>query len=185
MEREATREKPRRAVWAKRVGLSLGVVAALATGQLLLASPASAAPDTNVNNVGGTLYVTATTGKANGVILTEALGATTVRDIGDVVKPAPGSGCVQLDPHAVRCPGVNLAVIDTFDQADLVNAQVSYTVNVNAGDGPDLVLTGSGNDTLDGGPGSDMLFCGGGNDAADGGPDVDNAFGCETVVNVP
>jgi RTX calcium-binding nonapeptide repeat (4 copies) len=192
---EATHaNKPRRGRLAIRLALPLGAAAALVAGQLLLASPASAASGTLVQSGFGFLSVEAAHGKANNIVLTSVGPGqpATVRDHGDIVKA--GAGCVQLDAHTARCDNVATAVIKTDDQSDLVTAQVPLQVNVLAGDGNDPVFTGAGPDFIDAGPSNDLLNsgagddgldCGDGIDRGDGGLDTDNAINCETTLNVP
>jgi hypothetical protein len=178
------------------LALPLGAAASLVAGQLVLASPASAASGTSVQSGFGFLIVEAQPGKVNNIMLTSGgpWQPATVRDLGDTV--IAGAGCVQVDAHTARCEQVATAVIRSDDQSDRVDAQVPLQTNVFAGDGSDLVFTGSGSgDFIDGGPGNDVLNSGAGDDGldcgdgvfdvGDGGPGTDSAVNCETTLNVP
>lgn len=50
----------------------------------------------------------------------------------------------------------------SFD--DIINAQNTYSVTINAGDGSDTINAGDGNDTINAGNGNNIIHGGKGND---------------------
>ena len=58
---------------------------------------------------------------------------------------------------------------------DIINAQNTYSVTINAGDGSDSINAGEGNDTINAGLGNDIIYGNKGNDTLNGG-DGDDTY---------
>ena len=79
------------------------------------------------------------------------------------------------------CPRANkgLIRIDVGPREDVVNAQISLSIQILGGDGADQITLGNPDDVVLGGPGNDVIDSGGGNDL------VKDEDGDDTVVTGP
>jgi hypothetical protein len=101
------------------------------------------------------------------------------------VEIQAGSGCSQAATDEVDCPktsitsptqSVNLGDGDSnsiFYAQTTADVMKGLTVNVEGGDGVDVVSDSPGNDNVNGGAGSDILDAGGGTDTLNGGDGAD------------
>lgn len=62
----------------------------------------------------------------------------------------------------------------SFD--DIINAQNTYSITINAGDGSDTINAGDGNDTINAGNGNNIIHGGKGNDTLNAGSGNDTYF---------
>ena len=106
-------------------------------------------------------------GEVNDVTRTRSGRMMVIRDEGAPVSA--GSGCTQVDEHAVSCFDLYLDV-QTRDADDRVS--VGYPAGVYLGDGDDR-LDGSGVDHASGGAGNDVMAGGGSFTSWEGGPGDD------------
>ncbi|MFF8603580.1 hypothetical protein ACF065_24350 [Streptomyces sp. NPDC015232] len=147
-------------------------VPALAAGLVLtaFALPAAAQepPGSTVYRSGGTVQLTARSGVANDVTIgiDPSNGHLIVEDQSGI---AAFGGCQRLPGSTISAdcgPGVTALRIILGDNGDSLFISESVTANasVDAGSGPDVVVTGGGNDSVvvrDGVGGNDSVTCDG------------------------
>ena len=160
---------------------------------LLLALPAAASATTTATRVGNVITITGDDGP--NVISVDSNGNFIMyRDTSGPYIVA-GDGCFQESPSLINCgqggPGLTATIAlgagdDTYD--DRVARTDWPAVDVDAGDGNDIVNGSYGNDTLHAGAGNDTLRGIAGNDQIDGGAGDDTIHGGaddDTIIGGP
>ncbi len=153
----------------------------------------------------GEVVVTAAAGETNAIEITysraRAGDSVVIRDPGAPLTA--GSRCAQLDAHAVKCDGkgldgitgINAELGDLGDRASYAggengpyvvieggagdDALTGRSVQLEGGDGNDVLRGGAGKEGLDGGRGDDVLDGQAGDDYIDGGAGDDTLRGGE------
>jgi Ca2+-binding RTX toxin-like protein len=107
-------------------------------------------------------------------------------DSHDIVDGGSGRDMIVAGPEAVDVSLGELNVEAAYGGVgnDAFHAGTALGINVDGGDGDDLLIGGDGNDVLSGGRGSDKLIGGNGDDSiyADETDEVDGGDGFDTVV---
>lgn len=158
-----------------RVGIVAGAVAVLLAPALLIASPASAAPEVpTIRLVPGGLLYTATDASAHNTVLSATTTTVTVTEYG----PTPFSrqvprGCTVADVPdggvAATCPlpGRTKLTLRYGPGDDFVDGQPlpqRVSIDGSVGEGDNVALGSYGNDVWTGGSGIDVLYGGEGAD---------------------
>ncbi|MFL5883877.1 MAG: hypothetical protein ACJ77M_02305 [Thermoleophilaceae bacterium] len=106
----------------------------------------------------------ASPGEANDLTIT--VSGNSVR-LHDRVAITPRDGCSAIDPQTVTC-SVARGKAKLFDGNDRARALGGSTVDVNGGNGNDVLIGGTGGDYLNGSNGDDTIVGGGGDDVLTG-----------------
>ncbi|HEX2105746.1 MAG TPA: hypothetical protein VHF51_18985 [Solirubrobacteraceae bacterium] len=155
-----------------------------------LVAPAAAA--TTVTSSGSELAVAADPGVANDITIEPGAAAGTLR-IRDGAGAVTAAGCAAVEPGVADCPlptAVDVALGDANDR--LTAAAAPVAVEVDGGDGDDLITGGTLADALTGGAGADTVAGGAGPDTihvrdsgadtVDCGPGADDASDADAAV---
>ena len=138
------------------------------------------------------LRYVAAPGEANDLTLVLDDGNLVITDIGATALPTSLIGCtpvaVPLGVSATcSAPGALVVHLELGDQDDHILADMlppQIRLNVDAGDGDDIIEPGDGDDRIVGGPGSDTLYGGHGDDRVIGQPGddwLDGGPGADTI----
>src|SRR5436190_19803656 len=151
-----------------RLVLALGVVTALAAALPQAASGSVAsvlgADDPSIPPSELRWDYVASPGEANDLTIT--VSGNSVR-LQDTVTITPRNGCSAVDAHTVTC-SVGRGKAKLFDGNDRARVVGGRTVDVNGGNGNDVLIGGSGGDYLNGSNGDDKITGGGGDDVLTG-----------------
>jgi Ca2+-binding RTX toxin-like protein len=139
-----------------------------------LAGAAVATVGTGATSAAGTteLIYKAAPGQTNDITLVEDGSDLVITDTGATTLPRSLKGCTAV-PVAVgvsaRCTvaGSVIVRLELGDGDDHILSDMllpRFTLDVDAGEGNDIIEPGDGNDRIDGGPGDDTLYGGYGND---------------------
>ena len=122
---------------------------------------------------------------------------------GDDFSIAPNGARVRFQRRNLGLFVLDIGTTENLDVngqggSDLIAGAVGLTgliaLDLDGGEGNDLIVGGDGNDTLRGGAGNDilngnsgadLLIGEAGTDTCNGGADVDQAFTCEVLINIP
>jgi RTX calcium-binding nonapeptide repeat (4 copies) len=161
-------------------------VAAATAGALALLLAPVAGATIHADLAAGTLTLADVAGTADELTISSNPNGLFVADANKADTLAPACRLVSAKFHGYQCDGPTLVRLDAGAGADRVDAsRISTPLQATLGAGSDVLIGGSGNDTVasvaDGV--RDVVQCGGGQDVVDGlaDPNDDIATTCETA----
>jgi hypothetical protein len=152
------------------------------TTTLLVTVGATSAMAGVVTSDGATATFTAAPGEANILGLTSESGNVVFQEFGGFGITETAANCMQVSPNRVECSGITNVVAVLGDQDDFVfdpsqggpmPVPLTIPLDASGGDGDDVLIGGSANDTLRGDAGNDALIGQAGDDTLRGGTGED------------
>jgi len=170
-----------------RMRRTLALLGGMVLGAFALPAVAYAAPVTVIQIPSGEVHFTAGDGQTNVVTVTKLTGPAHVYRFSDSypitfddIYPISAGACTYPNPadqKVIDCDwGASIINIKTGDLGDTINYRVSVSWQLEAGDGNDIIHTGTGSgigNYTTGGPGDDLIYSGPGDEYLYGGTGTD------------